>query len=88
MALLLLCEVQIGDPVHEVRMVDFDAGKEVREKGLLAAVFIYWNGRELVEAGRVNEQLARMMSEPSASRNTWGLVHLGCGYKKVGFGQV
>jgi poly [ADP-ribose] polymerase len=31
-ALLLLCEVQLGDPVYEVTMINYDAGEEVRER--------------------------------------------------------
>jgi hypothetical protein len=37
-ALPLLCEAQIGDPVHELRLVGVEAGEEVREKALLATV--------------------------------------------------
>jgi predicted DNA-binding WGR domain protein len=83
-ALLLLCEVQIGDPVYEVTMIDYDAGEEVREKGLLATVFICWKGWEWVDAGQVNEQLAGvMMPEPSASRKNRGLMRCGYGHNEV-----
>jgi hypothetical protein len=41
-ALMLLCEVRIGNPVYDVALVDFDAEEEARDKGLLTAVFTCW----------------------------------------------
>jgi hypothetical protein len=57
-AVLLLCEDQSAAPVYEVRLVDFDAGGEVREKRSRAAVQSCWKGWECVDAGQVNKQLA------------------------------
>jgi poly [ADP-ribose] polymerase len=57
-AVLLLCEAQSGAPVYEVRLVDFDAGEELREKESKAAVQSCWKGWECVDAGQVNKQLA------------------------------
>jgi poly [ADP-ribose] polymerase len=83
-ALLLLCEAQIGDPVYEVRVIYFDAGEDVRQKGLLATVFICWKRWEWVDAGQVNEQLAGvMMPEPTASRENRGLIRCGYGHNEV-----
>jgi hypothetical protein len=77
-------QAQIGDPVYEVRVIYFDDGEDVREKGLLATVFICWKGWEWVDAGQVNEQWTRvMMPEPSASRENRGLMRCGYGHNEV-----
>jgi hypothetical protein len=83
-ACVLLCEVQIGNPVLETDGEDGQAVLQLQEKGLLALRYNCWEGWTWVDAGVIHSQLSGVfMPSPDASRHAPGLRRSGRGHNEV-----